>query len=48
MQCGWELLALTFQFAWLNGGPASIVYGSIIAGIGSTLVATSLGEMASM
>lgn len=41
-------MALTFQFAWLNGGPAALVYGSIVAGIGSTAVAASLGEMASM
>ncbi|KAF2864925.1 amino acid/polyamine transporter I [Massariosphaeria phaeospora] len=48
LQSGWEGVGLTFQFAWLNGGPAAIVYGAIIAGIGSTLVATALGEMASM
>lgn len=48
LQTGWEGVGLTFQFAWLNGGPAAIVWGSLIAGIGSTLVATALGEMASM
>ncbi|KAH7125504.1 amino acid/polyamine transporter I [Dendryphion nanum] len=48
LQAGWEGVGLTFQFAWYNGGPASIVYGAIIAGIGSTLVASALGEMASM
>lgn len=48
MQSGWEGVGLTFQFAWFNGGPAAIVYGAIIAGIGSTLVAAALGEMASM
>ncbi|KAI8931380.1 hypothetical protein NX059_011713 [Plenodomus lindquistii] len=48
LQVGWETVGLSFQLAWLNGGPAALVYGSIIAGIGSTLVATALGEMASM
>ncbi|PVH93649.1 amino acid transporter [Periconia macrospinosa] len=48
LQCSWEAAALTFQFSLTNGGPASIVYGSIFAGIGTTLVACSLAEMASM
>jgi amino acid transporter len=48
MQCGWEVAALTFQFSWLNGGPAAIIYGAVIAGIGSSLVAAAFGEMASM
>ncbi|KAF2847928.1 amino acid transporter [Plenodomus tracheiphilus IPT5] len=48
LQVAWEAVGLSFQLAWLNGGPAALVYGSIIAGIGSTLVATALGEMASM
>jgi amino acid permease len=34
--------------AWLNGGPAALVWGALIAGIGSTLVASCLGEMASI
>jgi hypothetical protein len=48
LQCSWEAAAATFQFALANGGPASIAYGSIFAGIGTTLVATSMAEMASM
>jgi choline transport protein len=48
LQCSWEAAAATFQFSLSNGGPASIVYGSIFAGIGTTLVATSLAEMSSM
>ncbi|KAH7384613.1 amino acid/polyamine transporter I [Pyrenochaeta sp. MPI-SDFR-AT-0127] len=48
LQAAWEGMALTFQFAWLNGGPAALVYGCIVSGIGSTAVAASLGEMASM
>ncbi|KAL5381822.1 hypothetical protein DPSP01_007005 [Paraphaeosphaeria sporulosa] len=48
LQCSWEAAAVTFQFALSNGGPASIVYGSILAGFGTTLVVVSLAEMASM
>jgi amino acid permease len=39
---------VSFQFSLLNGGPASLVYGSLVAGLGSTAIATSLAEMASM
>ena len=39
---------MSFQFSLLNGGPASLVYGSIFAGIGSTMIAMSLAEMASI
>jgi choline transport protein len=48
LQCSWEAAAVTFQFSLANGGPASIAYGSIFAGIGTTLIAMSLAEMASM
>jgi amino acid permease len=48
LQAAWEGMALTFSFALSNGGPAALVYGCIVSGIGSTAVATSLGEMASM
>ncbi len=48
LQCSWEAAAVTFQFSLANGGPASIAYGSIFAGIGTTLIAASLAEMASM
>ncbi|KAF1846141.1 amino acid transporter [Cucurbitaria berberidis CBS 394.84] len=48
LQCSWEAAAVTFQFSLTNGGPASIAYGSIFAGLGTTLVALSLAEMASM
>lgn len=47
-QAAWETIAITFQFSLLNGGPASMVYGGILAGFGATAVAMSLGEMASM
>ena len=39
---------MTFQFALVNGGPASIFYGSIFAGIGACAVGFSLAELASM
>lgn len=48
LQCGWESVALMLQLVFLNGGPASLVYGTILSGIGSTAIALSLGEMASM
>lgn len=32
----------------LNGGPASLVYGTMFAGLGSTCIAMSLAEMASI
>lgn len=46
--CSWEGLALTFQFALLNGGPSDIAYGSILVGFRGTAVTFSMAEMASM
>ncbi|KAF2822395.1 hypothetical protein CC86DRAFT_257481, partial [Ophiobolus disseminans] len=48
LQCSWQAAAVMFQLSLVNGGPASITYGSIFAGFGTTLVAMSLAEMASM
>lgn len=48
MQVAWEAVDLSLQLAWLNGGLAALIYRSIIAGIGSALVALAVGEMASM
>ncbi|KAF2502854.1 amino acid transporter [Lophium mytilinum] len=48
LQCSWEATAVTFQFSLSNGGPAAMVYGSLFAGIGTTTIAMSLAEMASM
>ncbi|KAF2494614.1 amino acid transporter [Lophium mytilinum] len=48
LQCSWEATALTFQFALLNGGPAAIIYGSMFAGVGTTIVVLSLAEIASI
>lgn len=44
----WESFAVTFQFALTNGGPASIFYGSFLAGFGACAVGFSLAELASM
>ncbi|KAF2096005.1 amino acid transporter [Rhizodiscina lignyota] len=46
--CSWEALAVTFQFALFNGGPASMVYGCILVGFGATAVGASLAELASI
>jgi len=48
LQASWEIIASTFQTALLNGGPVSLVYGMILASIGSLALALSLAEMASM
>ncbi|KAK1907660.1 hypothetical protein P3342_005988 [Pyrenophora teres f. teres] len=44
----WESFAVTFQFALTNGGPASIFYGSLLAGLGACAVGFSLAELASI
>ncbi|KAK1622153.1 amino acid/polyamine transporter I [Colletotrichum phormii] len=44
----WESFAVTFQFALANGGPASMFYGSILAGFGACAVGFSLAELASI
>lgn len=44
----WQSFAVTFQFALLNGGAASMFYGGLIACIGRTAVVLSLAELASM
>jgi choline transport protein len=48
LQASWESVALTFQTALYNGGPVALVYGIMIATIGSSAIAASLGEMASI
>jgi hypothetical protein len=48
LQAAWEAMGVSFQLSLSNGGPASLVYGSLFAGLGSTAIATSLAEMASM
>lgn len=44
----WESFSVTFQFALANGGPASMFYGSILAGFGCCAVGFSLAELASI
>jgi choline transport protein len=48
LQASWEAIAVSFQASLLNGGPISLVWGMLIVGIGSTALAASLGEMASV
>lgn len=48
LQASWEAVAISFQSSLLNGGPTAMVYGIILAGFGSTALAASLGEMASI
>ena len=48
VQASWEGAGIAFHLSLPNGGPASLIYGTIFAGIGSTAVALSLSEMASM
>ncbi|KAK8112228.1 uncharacterized protein PG998_008685 [Apiospora kogelbergensis] len=44
----WEAVGLSLQLNLLNGGTSTLVYGSLLAGVGSCLVALSIAEMASM
>ncbi|KAF7521559.1 hypothetical protein G7054_g12410 [Neopestalotiopsis clavispora] len=44
----WESFSWTFQFALLNGGPASMFYGSVLAGVGTVSIGFSLAELASI
>jgi len=48
VQASWESTAGGFQAGLLNGGPVALVYGMILAILGSSALAASLGEMASM
>lgn len=48
LQGSWESIAISFQSSMLNGGPVTLSYGIIITALGSSAIALSLGEMASM
>lgn len=48
LQSAWEVVGLYMTTAILNGGPATLVYGSIISTVGSVAVVASLAEMASI
>ncbi|BCR92983.1 putative GABA permease [Aspergillus luchuensis] len=44
----WESAGGSLQAGLFNGGPAAIVYGIIISGVGNLAIATSLAELASV
>ena len=44
----WPSLSLTLQAGLYNGGPIALVWGMLLATVGSTCIAAVLGEMASM
>jgi hypothetical protein len=44
----WTGVSLTIGPALLNGGPTTIIYGTILSGLGTLAIAASLGELASM
>ena len=46
--CTWEATSALFAGAYLNGGPVSVVYGFIVAVLGTLAIAASMAEMASM
>ncbi|KAK5166550.1 uncharacterized protein LTR77_008093 [Saxophila tyrrhenica] len=48
LQCSWEAVAVSFQAGLLNGGPTSLVYGTLLCWIGNLATAASIGEMASI
>lgn len=48
IQGAWEGMGLMLSFMFFNGGPASVVWGCLVAAIGHIATAASLGEMASM
>lgn len=47
LQSVWEGSGLFIGAAFLNGGPAALVYGTIISAIGNLAINLSLAEMAS-
>ena len=44
----WTGISLTISSAFLNGGPTTLIWGTILAGVGTLAIAASLGELASM
>lgn len=48
LQASWESVSASFQAGLINGGPTSLVYGQLLAWIGSLAIALSLAEMASI
>lgn len=48
LQAAWSASAVSFQAGLLNGGPTSLVWGMLLSWVGTTAVAASLAEMASI
>jgi hypothetical protein len=48
LQASWEAIAISFQSVLVNGGPSTLVYGMILSIFGSTAMAATLAELASM
>ncbi|KAK5173710.1 uncharacterized protein LTR77_002391 [Saxophila tyrrhenica] len=48
LQASWEAVAISFQSTLLNGGPSTLVYGMLLSTFGSSAMAATLGEMASI
>lgn len=48
LQASWEASAIGFAAGLYNGGPTSLVWGTLIAWIGSAAIVASLSEMASI
>ena len=48
LQASWESIAGGLLSGLLNGGPVSLVYGLLLSIAGSTAIAASFGELASM
>ena len=48
LQASWEAVAISFQSALLNGGPSALVYGMLLSTFGSSAMAATLAEMASI
>jgi len=48
LQSSWEALSVSFQAGLLNGGPTALVWGTLLCIFGTTALAASLGEMASI
>ncbi len=48
LQASWEAVAISFQSTLLNGGPSALVYGMLLSAFGSSAMAATLAEMASI
>ncbi|EON66704.1 hypothetical protein W97_05950 [Coniosporium apollinis CBS 100218] len=44
----WEGIAMTVKSTLINGGPTALVYGLVLAGLGTLALAASLAELASI